>query len=90
MSISSPAGETIVTSAQQGLYDISGFPPGRYIVHGMDQKANFAARLQVSDFRGGFNGSTQHQLEIYLQDFEGLNSLATVDSKLKKVLRRPV
>ena len=23
----------------------------------------------------------QHQFEIYLQDFEGLNSLATVDSK---------
>src|SRR5215469_12686523 len=33
---------------------------------------------------GGFNGSTQHQFEIYLQDFEGLNSLATVDSKETK------
>ena len=39
VSISGPAGETIVTSDQQGLYDISGLPPGRYIVHGMDQKA---------------------------------------------------
>jgi hypothetical protein len=26
----------------------------------------------------------QHQLEIYLQDFEGLNSLAMVDSKATK------
>ena len=28
--------------------------------------------------------STQHQLEIYLQDFEGLNSFATFDSKETK------
>jgi hypothetical protein len=34
--ISGPAGETIVTSDQQGLYDISGLPPGWYFVHGMD------------------------------------------------------
>jgi len=37
--ISGPAGETVVTSDQQGLYDISGLPPGRYIVHGVDPKA---------------------------------------------------
>ena len=36
--ISGPAGEIIVTSDQQGLYDISGLPPGWYSVHGMDPK----------------------------------------------------
>jgi hypothetical protein len=36
--ISGPAGETIVTSDQQGLYDVSGLPPGGYIVNGMDSK----------------------------------------------------
>ena len=42
------------------------------------------ASTYVSDFTGGFNGSTQQQFEIYLHDFEGLNSLATVDSKETK------
>jgi hypothetical protein len=37
--ISGRTGETIVTSDEQGLYDISGLPPGSYFVHGMDPKA---------------------------------------------------
>jgi len=41
-------------------------------------------RSNLTGNPGGFNGSTQHQFEIYLQDFEGLNSLATVDSKETK------
>jgi hypothetical protein len=37
--ISGPTGETVVTSDQQGLYDISGLPPGTYFVHRTDPKA---------------------------------------------------
>jgi hypothetical protein len=37
--ISGPTGETIVTSDQQGLYDISELPPGTYFVHRTDPKA---------------------------------------------------
>lgn len=33
--ISGPAGETVVTSDPQGLYDVIGLPPGGYDVHGM-------------------------------------------------------
>jgi hypothetical protein len=36
--ISGPTGETVVVSGQQGLYDISGLPPGAYSVHGMAPK----------------------------------------------------
>jgi hypothetical protein len=43
-----------------------------------------ASRRAEPGKSGGFNGSTQHQLEIYLQDFEGLNPFATVDSKETK------
>lgn len=34
-----PTGETIVTSDQNGLYDVSGLPPGSYFVRGTDPKA---------------------------------------------------
>ena len=32
------------------------------------------------DKRGGLNGSTQHQLEVYLQESQQLESFASVDS----------
>ena len=35
----------------------------------------------VSGKRGGLNGSTQHQLEVYVCEFQRLNSFANVDSK---------
>jgi len=54
--------------------------------HGNAWRAVYTVRLEDAIYvlHGGFNGSTQHQFEIYLQDFEGLNSLATVDSKETK------
>ena len=36
---------------------------------------------QVTGFAGEFNRSMQHQAEVYLQDFERLNSPANVDLK---------
>ena len=42
------------------------------------------ATHHISNLMGGFNGSTQHYLEIYLQDFEGLNSFVMADSKETK------
>ena len=38
-------------------------------------------RSDLTGNPGEFNGSTQHQFEIYLQDFEGLNSLPTLIQK---------
>ena len=51
--ISGPAGDTVATSDQQGLYDISGLPPGRYVVHGVDPKAgaNWAHPVCIWDGR---------------------------------------
>src|SRR5215469_216001 len=46
--------------------------------------ASAGTMSQLTGYAGGFNGSTQHQREIYLQDFEGLNPFATVDSKERK------
>jgi hypothetical protein len=37
--ITGPSGETVASSDEQGLYDVSGLPPGSYLVHGMDPKA---------------------------------------------------
>ena len=37
-------------------------------------------RRQVPGKRGGLNGSTQHQLEVYLQESQQLKSFASVDS----------
>ena len=41
-------------------------------------------RSDLTGNPGEFNGSTQHQFEIYLQDFEGLDSFAATDSKETK------
>src|SRR6266849_1989069 len=35
---------------------------------------------EVSGESGGLNGSTQHQLEVYLQESQQLKSFASVDS----------
>jgi hypothetical protein len=35
----------------------------------------------MSGNAGGLNGSTQHQLEVYVCEFQRLNSFANVDSK---------
>lgn len=37
--ITGPSGEILVISDQQGIYDVSGLAPGRYIVHGTDARA---------------------------------------------------
>jgi hypothetical protein len=42
---------------------------------------NVRASTYFDDNVGGFNRSMQHLVEVYLQDFERLNSLANVDSK---------
>ena len=34
-----------------------------------------------TDITGGFNGSTQHKLKVYLTEFKGLNRFATADSE---------
>jgi len=34
----------------------------------------------VSDYPGGLNGSTQHELEVYSQESQQLKSFASVDS----------
>jgi len=36
---------------------------------------------QVTGYPGGFNGSMQHHLEVYLADFRGQNPLPVIDSK---------
>jgi hypothetical protein len=37
--IRGPTGEIVITSDSQGLYDVSGLPPGVYDIHGMDPQA---------------------------------------------------
>jgi hypothetical protein len=46
----------------------------------MDSKLLCLLLLLVPGKSGGLNGSTQHQLEVYLQESQQLKSFASVDS----------
>jgi hypothetical protein len=48
--ITGPTGETIGTSDQQGLYDVTGLPPGSYIVHRTGRQAGSYWGLPICGF----------------------------------------